>query len=196
MTTRAASQDSRRDVSAETWMPPSASSRTACSTGASTDPRHASRLGTGRQTCRDRGRCPTPIPPGAPGIGPPLCGRDSPRSPTPARPRASTPETAVRWPPRARAERPLPAPASAARATRPFRLQSTYVVTVRLRWARSTCRSSMMRSHRRHARASRSTWAAVPAYATCRSRASFSGVATRVRARTLAYEISRAAAPR
>src|SRR5207245_545141 len=47
-----------------------------------------------------------------------------------------------------------------------------------------------MRSTRRHPRTMRSTWSAVPARPTPSSRSSVSGVATRVSARTLAYESS------
>src|SRR5881397_99852 len=50
--------------------------------------------------------------------------------------------------------------------------------------------ASACRSTRRQPRTIRSTWAAVPPRPTPSSRSSVSGVATRVRARTLAYESS------
>jgi hypothetical protein len=58
----------------------------------------------------------------------------------------------------------------------------------RLTCRRAASRASACRSTRRQPRTIRSTCAAVPARPTASSRASVSGVATRVRARTLAYD--------
>jgi hypothetical protein len=67
---------------------------------------------------------------------------------------------------------------------------SGYTWSARLACCRAVSRLSACRSSRRQPRTIRSTWAAVPARPTARSRASVSGVATRVNARTLAYESS------
>ena len=61
---------------------------------------------------------------------------------------------------------------------------STHVRSPRLACCRRSSACSTLRSMRRHARAIRSTCAAVPASATSSRDCSFSGVATRVTART------------
>ena len=61
---------------------------------------------------------------------------------------------------------------------------STHVRSPRLAFRRRSSACSTFRSMRRHARAIRSTCAAVPASATSSRVCSFSGVATRVTART------------
>ena len=66
---------------------------------------------------------------------------------------------------------------------------SIQVVKCRDRCRASASCAAITRSVRRHARTIRSTCAAVPARATSSSRCSVPGVATRVIARTLAYEI-------
>jgi len=67
---------------------------------------------------------------------------------------------------------------------------SGYTWSDRLACWRAVSRASASRSTRRQPRTIRSTWAAVPARPTASSRASVAGVATRVSARTLAYESS------
>ena len=67
---------------------------------------------------------------------------------------------------------------------------SWWTCSARFACCRALSRASPLRSMQRQPRTIRSTWAAVPARPTPRSRASVSGVATRVRARTLAYDSS------
>src|SRR5207249_5806163 len=65
-----------------------------------------------------------------------------------------------------------------------------YTRSARRLWRRAVSRASAIRSTRRQPRTIRSTWQAVPARPTASRRSSVSGVATRVSARTLAYESS------
>jgi hypothetical protein len=67
---------------------------------------------------------------------------------------------------------------------------SWWTRSARLACRRLVSRASALRSTQRQPRTIRSTWDAVPARPTPSSRASVSGVATRVRARTLAYDSS------
>ena len=67
---------------------------------------------------------------------------------------------------------------------------SWWTCTARPACCRLVSRASALRSMQRQPRTMRSTWAAVPPRPTPSNRASVSGVATRVRARTLAYDSS------
>jgi hypothetical protein len=183
ITTRLASHARRRDVSAGTRAP---SSRTGPADPGQPAPRRRRGLrpDSVRLARRDRVRDGEPFP-RAGSAHPPAArrpvwmgGHEGPPKPpalgsTAAKPRRSSSISDTRRP------RTPTMPSS-----------SGYTYSARLLCWRAASRFSAMRSTSRQPRTIRSTCSAVPARATASSRSSVSGVATRVRARTLEYDSS------
>ena len=183
----------RRDVSAETstapWSTSSVPDRPSPCRHSRSEPPRAAPPGNGRR--RTRGRDPRPAPPrpavrarrpGAVPASPRPPAAPLRQTPAPSRNSRSAAASSARW---------TTAPTSGVRRPRITTIpsSSTQVESCRCRCRDSSCAAATS-STRRQARTRRSTWAAVPACAKSSSAASLSGVATRVSARTLAYEIA------